>query len=59
MSTDRIRELNDSFRKSFVGGRVYLTKGTSYLLNAGPVRRQFGMWLPPQMGGQSRKHFDQ
>lgn len=29
--TDRIRTLNDAFRKSFVGGRVVVTSGTTTL----------------------------
>lgn len=29
--TTRIRELNDAFRKSFVGGRVMLTRGVDEL----------------------------
>ena len=29
--TDRIRELNDTFRRSFVGGRVMLTSGVDAL----------------------------
>lgn len=31
MSTDRIRELNDSFRKSFIGGKVFITEGVRAL----------------------------
>lgn len=31
MSTDRIRELNDIFRKSFIGGRVFITEGVRAL----------------------------
>ena len=31
MSTDRIRELNDIFRKSFFGGRVFITEGVRAL----------------------------
>jgi hypothetical protein len=27
MSTDRIRELNDSFRRTFAGGKVMMTSG--------------------------------
>lgn len=31
MSTDRIRELNDAFRRTFTGGKVVLTAGISAL----------------------------
>lgn len=31
MSTVRIRELNDMFRKSFIGGRVFITEGVRAL----------------------------
>ena len=29
--TDRIRELNDAFRRSFTGGRIVITKGIAAL----------------------------
>lgn len=31
MSTERIRELNDAFRATFAGGRVFVTAGVSEL----------------------------
>lgn len=31
MSADRIRELNDAFRRSFVGGKVTMTSGIAAL----------------------------
>ncbi len=31
MSSDRIRELNDAFRKSFAGGKVMMTSGVDAL----------------------------
>lgn len=31
MSTDRIRDLNDRFRQSFIGGKVFITEGVRAL----------------------------
>ena len=31
MSTERIRELNDAFRRTFIGGRVVMTAGVTAL----------------------------
>lgn len=31
MSTDRIRDLNDRFRQSFIGGKLFITEGVRAL----------------------------
>ena len=44
--TDRIRELNDAFRRSFAGGQVMLTSGIDALpdeLKAKVLKRRAGI----------------
>lgn len=37
MNTDRIRDLNDRFRRTFVGGSIMVTPGIRELPNAAPL----------------------